>query len=96
MLNKYNKWWVGLMAGFISPVIAFLVYYSLNYSHMGMYKFFRYLINGNIYTQLMSLCVIANLPMFFIFIQFHMYNSARGVVLMTIVYTVANFILKIV
>lgn len=96
MIYKYDKWWTGMLAGFLAPLIAFLIYYQINYGHMGLLKYFRFIINGNMYSQLMSLCVIANLPFFFLFLQFNMYNSSRGVILMTIIYAVSNFILKLV
>jgi len=92
---KYDSWWIGIAAGFVAPLIGFFIFYLFKYSYMNFSGFIRFIINGNVYTQIMSLCVIANLPMFFGFLQFHLYNSARGVVLSTMLYTISNLILKL-
>jgi hypothetical protein len=92
--SAYNRWWIGIIAGLIAPVIGFFIFYLLKYNYMTLSAFIRFVINGNVYTQVMSLCVIANLPVFFAFIQYNLYNSAKGVILTTILYTIINFILK--
>jgi hypothetical protein len=92
--KKLDSWAVGVSAGLILPIVSILIYWRVAYSFMDFYAFKNFLVLGRIYTQVMSLCIVPNLGLFFLFLQFDFYNSARGVMLASIVYTILNFILK--
>jgi hypothetical protein len=87
MKSKYNSLSLGTILGLIVPIIAILLFYFGKSKTLTFIEFIDYLIYWHIYTKLLSLCVIPNLLLFFIFIWRELYYSARGVLLATFIYT---------
>ena len=85
MNNKYDSVKLGALLGFIAPLLAFLSYYLINYKYMGWSKFFKYLALAKTSSSIVSLCVLTDLALFFIFIRKEKYLSSRGVLLATFV-----------
>lgn len=85
--RKMDKLWIGLIIGLAAPLLTLYVFYLFRFSHLTFTQFYyEILLAGNIVTPSVSLCVIMNLLVFFIFIWTHRYYSARGVLMATIVY----------
>ena len=85
------------ISGLIVPVIAILIFYYSSYagkSGITIPEFIEQLIALKIYTQLISLCVVPNLLLFFIFIWIKLLYSARGVILATFLYVFLIIVLK--
>jgi hypothetical protein len=49
-------------------------------------QFFRFLVLGHVLSVVLSLCLIPNLGMFFLFINKEYYKTTRGIILSTLVY----------
>ncbi len=49
-------------------------------------QFFRFLVLGRVLSAVLSLCLIPNLGLFFIFVNKEYYKTTRGIILSTIVY----------
>ena len=94
MKSKFDSMVLGFLLGVISPIIGFFIYYFAEYSYMTMRGFVNYLVLGQVYTPLISLCVVANLPVFYIFLRMDKYYSARGIILSTFLYAGLVFYLK--
>ena len=78
---------VGTIIGLITPMLALFIFYLVKYSHLSFTQFYtEILLANNIVTPVISLCVISNLFVFFIFLWTNRYYNARGVLLATIVY----------
>ena len=82
----FDKTWIGLIAGLIAPVIALLLYYLINYRFMTIKNFINYLELGDTYTPVISLSVLANLGVFYLFIWKEKYKGARGVLAATFIW----------
>ncbi len=93
-LKKIDKLWIGLFLGVITPIIVLLVYYQINFSYIRVDTFLFETFMKRIFLPLLSLCVIGNLAVFFVFIQTEKYYAARGVVFATLLYAIAVFVLK--
>ena len=61
---------------------------------MSIPAFVRYIESGNIYTQILSLCAIANLPLFYFFLELNAIKGTRGIIMITLIYAIINFALK--
>lgn len=81
-----DKMWLGTVLGLIAPMLTMMGYYLYNFSHIPVSKFIEHLFVAHIESKLMSLCVVSNLLVFFIFIWSEKYLSARGVLLSTFIY----------
>jgi hypothetical protein len=90
----WDKLYVGMLAGILPPIIAFLTYYFLNYSYMSRGEFFRFLARGEMYTQIVTLCVLLNLVPFYLFINKEKYNATKGVLASTFIWAGVVLFLK--
>ncbi len=86
-INKLNNLWIGLAAGIIFPVIALTCYYFVRYSDLSVRDFFAVYKNLGILTHIISLAVLPDLLVFFLFIRRNLLKSARGVLLATFLFT---------
>jgi hypothetical protein len=85
MKSKVNKVWLGAFLGILLPAITVLIAWKIRFGHYELEGFFRFLMQKKVLSPLLSLCVIPNLLVFFIFIWLNYLYSARGVLLSTFV-----------
>ncbi len=76
----------GLVLGVLSPVLVMLSYYFIYRSYMTLDGFIRFICFGGTLSARISLCVIINLGIFFLFIWKEKYSSARGIIIATFLY----------
>lgn len=89
-----DKTWIGGLLGLIFPFIVFAFYHQLKYGFMDIYKFINYLNIGKIFPSVLTLCVLANLILFYPFIVKEKYQGARGVILSTLLWGAFILFLK--
>ena len=78
---------LGAITGLMAPLISLFVFYLVTYHTISFSDFFHNILLGyGILLPVISLCVITNLLVFFIFIWTNRNYSARGVLLATFVY----------
>jgi hypothetical protein len=96
-LDKYiiDKFWFGFLLGMLTPWLAFIGYWQSVYSHLTFVQCIKLIIMGSFYTQLMSMCVIPSIGVFFGILQFDKYRAGYGVIGAVLLYTVTNFVLKL-
>lgn len=87
--NSLNKTWIGLAVGLFVPAIALTCYYFARYSDLGLIDFLKVYRNLGILTHIISLSVLPDLLVFFLFIRQNLLKSARGVLLATFLFTFA-------
>jgi hypothetical protein len=93
---KFNHILVGLIPGLILPLIVFYLIYLLKYGNrMPIRDYMLIMFSKGVLTQLLSLCVIPNLLLFFIFMWINYLYSARGVVFSVLIYAFSILIFKI-
>jgi hypothetical protein len=93
-LSRYNDVRLGLAAGLIVPLITVFIFYLVKFNHYSLVEFFSAMISRNVLSSLLSICVIPNLLIFFIFIWTNMLYTARGVLMATFVFAVMVVIVK--
>ncbi len=92
----FNKIIYGLLVGFISPVVFFMIYYIFRFEQYSFSEYVRILIESKKLVSVLSLTVLPNLGPFMLFINSNRYSSGRGVLAATIVIGIAIFILKLI
>lgn len=75
-----------MVAGLAAPFVAFSLYYLINYHYMSIRGFINNMIIGETYTPVISMCVLANLAVFYPFIWKEKWNGARGVIASTFIW----------
>lgn len=91
---NWDKSWIGVVIGILAPVISFSVYYLINYRYMKIGGFINYLASGDTYTPLITLCVLANLLPFYLFINKEKYLATKGVLAATFIWAGIIIFLK--
>ena len=94
MAAKLNKMYVGLFLGLLVPVIALWIFNLAAFDHLSAGDFLQYLISRNKLSAVISLGVIPNLLVFFIFIWLNYLYSARGVLAATLIFAFLVVITK--
>ena len=91
---NFNKTWIGIFLGLLTPSLVLLLYYMINFGYLTISGFMKYLQLGDTYTPLISLCVLGNLAVFYPFIWKEKWKGAKGVLAATFIWTAIVLFLK--
>jgi hypothetical protein len=92
--EKYDKLYLGAIAGFVIPVIIALMVWQFSSVHNSLAGYIRRIVNADIVTHIISLCVFPNIFLFLIFNRLDMLRATRGVLGITIFWAVLVFAVK--
>ena len=85
--KKFDKGWIGFVSGLIAPFVSLFIFYLVKYNHFTFSDFYYTILLANqILTPVISLCVITNLLVFFIFIWTNCNRASKGVLFSTFIY----------
>jgi hypothetical protein len=93
--EKYDKVAVGIITGFVLPVIVSLVVFLSAKGDPSLQLWLRKIIEANISTQIVSLCMFPNVLIFFLFNHFDMLRTCKGVLGITMVWLLLLFVVKV-
>jgi hypothetical protein len=92
--EKYDKVYLGAVAGFIIPILIVLVVYLFSTGNRSLVEYFQRIIAADILTHIISLCVFPNIFLFLIFNRLDMLRATKGVLGITIFWAVLVFAVK--
>ncbi|MBI9058047.1 hypothetical protein L3049_13400 [Labilibaculum sp. DW002] len=97
MKSKINLTPVGTVIGILVPILSILLVYLIKFqAEMSMETFIDSLFVHRIYTKVLALGVyFGNIAFFFLFIKMDWLKAARGVLLATILYSLAIMLFRI-
>ncbi len=95
MLKKDNLR-LGLLLGFLAPLLSLVVYYFIKfYPTFSVGDFFRFVAeNKKQITAISVPCLILNIALFTIYINTHRDKTAKGIFAITLVYAIVALLLK--
>jgi hypothetical protein len=85
----------GAVAGILFPFVVMFILYHVQYSNVAIQEFLRRLFVSQLFFPVLSICVLPNLILFFIFIWTHRYFSARGVLGATLFYALLVLVFRL-
>jgi hypothetical protein len=87
---------LGLVLGFIAPILSLVVYYLVKfYPLFSLNDFFNFLENNRSQVTALSVpCLVLNIALFTIYINSHRDKTARGIFVVTLIYAIASLMLK--
>jgi hypothetical protein len=94
MKSKFDNLQLGLVLGIIAPALTMLIIYLIQFTDNNFKELIDLLISKRVFTKIVSLCVIPNLALFFLFLNKNYFKSARGVLMATILFALFVFITK--
>lgn len=83
---KYNKVIIGLIPGIIIPVLTLIGFYIFKSRVDSLLAYIKLTIEMDLLSNVLSLCALPNLIIFFIFLSKNYYYSARGVIFATFIW----------
>lgn len=92
--SRFDSLKLGAMLGFVVPLLAFLVFYGWSFSKVSFAYFIEYAIQIAAVSKILSLSLLPNLLVFFLYIWKNYYFTARGILMSTIIWTFAIVIVK--
>jgi hypothetical protein len=84
----------GVLFGIIIPAVALYIFYKIKYDHMELGEFITSFHEMGILTHIISLSVIPNLVLFFLFMQRNYLKGGRGVLLATFLFAFLVLIIR--
>jgi len=90
----FNNWFIGVISGLIIPIPGVYIFYLTQDVSYDFSQFLNLAIKYNLFSQILSVGVIANLLIFFLFLNTNNYKSAKGVILATFIYAIITLIIK--
>ena len=93
-VKKINSLVLGLMLGLIVPVLSSYILYYFTLYPLEVKDAITRMQARNIHVHVLSLVVIPNILLFFLFTWSNRLKSSRGVLMATIVYAIAVFMMK--
>ncbi len=95
MLQKIDKFWVGLILGLVIPAIAITLFYYFGYARHTNLTYYEMIMAKNLFSKILSLAVIPSAGVFFLFIWGNRLNAAKGVLSATFILALIVFSIKI-
>jgi hypothetical protein len=94
MSRRWNKMWTGLALGIVLPLAVFFLIYLFGYSKTPWGEFLEYALVMKALPKILSLCVIPNLAVFYLFLNKEYWRATRGVIVATLLATLAVVVIK--
>lgn len=92
---KINSIWLGIITGIVMPIIAMFLFYFFSFHTLSFSDFYTMIQRMDILTQTLTICVMPSFLAFFFFYWKQYNKSAQGVVLATILLTIAVVIFNL-
>lgn len=88
---------LGLILGFLAPLISLVIYYFLKFFPLFTVEdFFSFVsTNKNQITAISVPCLILNIALFTLYINSHRDQTAKGIFAVTLLYAIAALLLKL-
>ncbi len=96
MSSRYNNLRLGIVLGLLAPLLGFVIIYLVSFRDMPITDYLDLLASRKKLSSLISLSVIPNLLLFFIFIWLNYLYSARGVLASTFLFALIVIVTKFV
>jgi len=91
-----NSLKLGLIIGLIAPILGLVILYFLKFPSYAFGDFLSYFFKENrLITSLGSLCLLANVVFFTIYINTNRDDTAKGIFAVTLVYGIGILLLKV-
>jgi hypothetical protein len=92
--EKYDRVSLGVLAGLLTPLLIGLIVYFFSTGNRSLAEYIQRIIDADILTHIISLCVFSNVFLFLIFNRLDMLRATKGVLGITIFWAVLVFAVK--
>jgi hypothetical protein len=97
MIFKRDNLKLGIILGFLGPILGLVIIYFAKYSSTSFRNFIDDVFNNNkLVTSIGSLSLLVNVVFFTIYVNTNRDKTAKGIFLITVIYGIGILVLKIV
>ncbi len=89
--EKFDRQVTGIISGVFLPLITAIIVYLFAEGNQGFQSWLKKIVEANIVTHIITLCVFPNVFIFLLFNHFDMLRASRGVLGITIVWAAFVF-----
>ncbi|MBX2904341.1 MAG: hypothetical protein KF872_12405 [Chitinophagales bacterium] len=93
-IYRYDKFITGFIPGIVAPWLGVVLFYVAKFSYMPFTNYMKFVFMPPIFSPMLSLGVVMNLFVFFLFISRNYYVAARAVMLASILYAIPILVVK--
>jgi hypothetical protein len=83
---NWNNFWIGLAFGLLLPLITNMIHWQWSWKMLTYKHFLMHMIDRRVLGGILSLCLLPNLGIFFLFLNREYYKTSRGILLATFAY----------
>lgn len=95
MIFRKDNFWLGVVIGFLAPVIGFLIFKLVKYSRFSLKEMYQWMtMNHNLITAYISVSLFANALLFTLYVNARIDKTAKGIFLVTVLYAVSALLIK--
>ena len=95
MIFKRDNFILGLILGFLAPFLGIVIFYFAKFTSMTFKEFLEVMVMWkSFFTSVITVSLIADGGLFTIYINTDRDETARGIFVATLIYTIACLILK--
>jgi hypothetical protein len=87
--RTFDRIYIGLILGTFIPLFVFFLYILFRHGNVQILSYLEILHKFGLLFKVISMCVLVDLPVFYIFIQLKYWRSARGIVMSCFFYAFA-------
>jgi len=88
-MTKLDTWWAGLLIGLIFPFALFFLYWLFLYNQISFpLRFIHYLKNGYLLSNVIKLCGLGNLILFYLGLNKKKDKFSKGVIISVLLYVI--------
>lgn len=86
-LQKLDGFWQGLIIGLLFPFLMFFFYWMFFHHQLNFPRgFYRYLVNGHLLSNVIKVCGLGNLLLFYLGLTKKMDKFSKGIIVSVIAY----------
>jgi len=86
-LEKIDNFWMGLLIGLLFPGIMFILYWLIFHHQLGFpMRFVHYLMKGYLLSNVIKICGLGNLLLFYFSLNKKLDKFSKGVVVSVVFY----------
>ncbi len=81
-IQKADKWWIGILTGLFFPVVMFFLYWLFFHHQISFpQRFLKYLINGYLLSNVIKICGLGNLLIFYLGLHYKLDKFNKGLII---------------
>lgn len=86
-IQKLDSFWKGLLIGLVFPAIMFFFYWMFFQSQLSFPRgFIRYLLGGHLLSNVIKVCALGNLLMFYFGLTKKIDKFSKGIIVSVLIY----------